>query len=192
MQEGVLLIDFENIQQIDISKLWSKLRVVIFVGSSQKSIPFDLVQSAQKMSDRVEWVKIEGSGTNALDFHIAYFLGSYINQFPNALYFVLSKDSGYDPLLCYLKKKNYHCYRIRDIEEIKVISLQVANEKYELVLEVLRRMEKNKPKKMESLLRSLSLRMKTKISEDETAGIVERLIKEEKISETDGKLSYNL
>lgn len=54
MSHKLLLVDFENVQQVDLSHLESNFHVTIFVGASQKSVPIDLVASAQKLGDRVE------------------------------------------------------------------------------------------------------------------------------------------
>ena len=42
--DKVLLIDFENVQKIDLEYLERKdCKVCIFIGSSQNKLPFDLV-----------------------------------------------------------------------------------------------------------------------------------------------------
>lgn len=54
MTTKLLLVDFENVQQVDLSKLDDTYRVIIFVGASQKNIPIDLVTNAQKLGGRIE------------------------------------------------------------------------------------------------------------------------------------------
>ena len=61
MTNKLLLVDFENVQQVDLSKLDSSYQVIIFVGASQKNIPIDLVTNAQKLGSRVVWQKVEGT-----------------------------------------------------------------------------------------------------------------------------------
>ena len=58
MTHKLLLVDFENVQQVDLSRLGDNFHVVIFVGSSQKNVPIDLVASAQKLGERVEWQRV--------------------------------------------------------------------------------------------------------------------------------------
>lgn len=65
MQE-LLLVDFENVQRVDLSRLDEGCHAIRFVGASQKAIPIELVTSAQKLGPCVEWQKIEGNGKNAL------------------------------------------------------------------------------------------------------------------------------
>jgi hypothetical protein len=64
--QELLLVDFENVQQIDLSRLGSSINVIIFIGANQKSIPVELVTSAQKFGSRIEWKQVDGHGTIAL------------------------------------------------------------------------------------------------------------------------------
>jgi hypothetical protein len=58
MSEKFLLIDYENIQKLDLSDVADNILVKIFVGQSQKSIPIELVKQAQRFGHRLEWIKI--------------------------------------------------------------------------------------------------------------------------------------
>ena len=82
MTQDLLLVDFENVQQVDLSRLDEGFHVVVFIGASQKSVPIELVASAQRLGPRVEWQKVEGNGSNALDFHIACHLGRVLEKSP--------------------------------------------------------------------------------------------------------------
>ena len=117
--DKVLLIDYENVLQVDISKIDKEsYNVKIFVGASQNKIPFDLVTAAQAFGPNIEWVKIDASGKNALDFHIAYFLGKYSQTHPKQKFIVLSKDTGFDPLIRFLNKNGIVCSRINSLLEL--------------------------------------------------------------------------
>lgn len=82
MTREILLVDYENVQQINLARLIERTDVVIFVGAGQKSVPIELVTAAHKIGSRVEWQRIEGSGKNALDFHIACHLGRILERSP--------------------------------------------------------------------------------------------------------------
>ena len=110
-----LLIDFENVQKVDISKTAGDVHIIIFMGESQKNIPADLVMRGQKLGSRLEWKKIQGSGKNALDFVIAYYLGKVFNKHPQAQCTVLSRDTGFEPLVRLLKQENRDCRRAAEI-----------------------------------------------------------------------------
>src|ERR1700755_904665 len=99
MSDRVLFVDLENVQKIDISLIPADVRVVVFYGLTQKRLPAELVTKAQPLGVRLEWKKISGQGPNALDFHIAFYLGSELAGNPKSECIVLSKDTGFDPLM---------------------------------------------------------------------------------------------
>ncbi|MBK7900309.1 MAG: hypothetical protein KA603_15240 [Azonexus sp.] len=116
--EPVLLVDFENIQDLDYLK---KLRntdyeVRVFVGPHQTKLPTSLVRQTQPFGNRLQWIQMEGHGKNALDFHIAYTIGllSAVDGRKRRI-FVLSKDAGFDPLISYLNKRNILCKRVEEL-----------------------------------------------------------------------------
>lgn len=114
---SVLLVDFENIQDLDYLK---KLRntdfeVRVFLGPHQSRLPSSLVRQAQPFGTRLQWIQMEGNGKNALDFHIAYTIGLLVAEDRKRRIFVLSKDTGFDPLIAYLAKRNIACERIEEL-----------------------------------------------------------------------------
>ena len=104
--------------QFDLSLLADDFGVTIFVGSCRKTLPFELAQEAQRRANRLEWLKVDGMGNNALDFHIAYYLGCLFTQSPQMQCFILSRDSGFDPLMRHLKRRGFYCRRINDLAEV--------------------------------------------------------------------------
>ena len=115
----ILMIDYENVQRIDLSTIDNEAYCVkIFVGASQNKIPFDVVAAAQSFGPNLEWIKIDSNGKNALDFHIAFFLGKYSQTQPNQKFIVLSKDTGFDPLVRFLNKIGMACSRINSLLEL--------------------------------------------------------------------------
>ncbi len=98
MRTNYVLIDFENVQPDSIGALdQDHFKVVVFVGANQTKLPFDVVAAIQRMGNRAEYIKISGNGSNALDFHIAFMIGRISVQEPDAVFHVISKDSGFDP-----------------------------------------------------------------------------------------------
>ena len=51
-----------------------------------------------------QYVKISGNGKNALDFHLAYYVGELATNDPEVYLHVISKDTGFDHLIKHLKK----------------------------------------------------------------------------------------
>ena len=100
MKKHYILIDYENVQTKSLSVLQGapnqEFVITVFVGANQSKIPIELVSSMQSFGDKAEYVQITGSGRNALDFHIAYYLGALTERDPKGIFHVISKDTGYD------------------------------------------------------------------------------------------------
>jgi hypothetical protein len=102
MTEQVVFVDLENVQKVDLSRVPMSTRVVVFYGITQKKLPEELVVQAQPLGARLTWLKISGQGPNALDFHIAFYLGKELTSSPKSVCLILSKDAGFDPLVRHL------------------------------------------------------------------------------------------
>ena len=111
MAPNYLLVDFENIPSIDQSLLQANMKVMLFLGETSK-IKADYLNKILKICNGMELIKINGSGHNAVDFHIAYFIGIYSEKEPAASFRILSKDTGYDPLIRYLASRGIKCERV--------------------------------------------------------------------------------
>ena len=75
-----VLIDYENVQPKNLAALKGDsqeidFRIIVFVGANQTRLPRDLVFEMQSFGSDAQYIEITGSGKNALDFHIAYYLG---------------------------------------------------------------------------------------------------------------------
>jgi PIN domain len=192
MAQKLLLVDFENVQQVELTRLDEQFRVAIFIGSEQKRVPIELVASAQKLGNRVEWLQVEGNGSNALDFHIACYLGRVMERDPSLHCFVLSRDKGFDPLLKHLKKHGLKCKRIGS--QLEIDPKPVANEeqKYKRAFELLGKLDKKvRPRKRSTLSQHISSMFQKKILQAEVDKIIDTLIANAKISESNNTISYN-
>src|SRR2546429_1834164 len=105
MPDSVLLVDYENIGKIDLGAIPAGVRVPFFFGASQKSVPTEFLKAALRLGERFLPIDIEGQGKNALDFHIAFYLGEYLTRSPGTSCVVLSKDKGFDPLIRHLVRR---------------------------------------------------------------------------------------
>ena len=114
----LVLVDFENVQKLDLSILDESYRAIVFVGASQAPPKAARNKATAHRFSRVDFQKIEGNGKNALDFHIAFHLGRTFETAPGTECIVLSKDKGYDPLLVHLNKNGLSCRRIVSLEEL--------------------------------------------------------------------------
>jgi len=74
-----ILIDYENVQPQSLNILANhSFKVYAFVGASQAKLPFDFSQSMQNLGENGQYVKISGNAKDALDFHIAFYIGESI------------------------------------------------------------------------------------------------------------------
>jgi hypothetical protein len=193
----LLLVDFENVQQVELTKLDDSYRVIIFVGADQKSVPFDLVTRAQQLGSRVEWQKITGNGSNALDFFIAFQLGRVFDKTPRPECVILSRDKGFDPLIRFVNASGMKCRRISSLGELhhKVAapaSVPPAEDgKLRRVVEVLGKLEKRgRPRKRKTLSQCISAMFQKKIHQQEVDRLINDMLANGLISESSNTITY--
>ncbi len=123
MDTHFVFVDLENVQPDAAS--WSRaaapgVKIFVFVNSKQK-MPIDRVKVLQPLGDQVEYVEMSGSGNNALDFFIAFYLGQIAHDNPKAGLYVVSNDTGFDPLIKYLAdmRKPAPVKRVGDLKKVK-------------------------------------------------------------------------
>ena len=98
-----VMVDYENVQPSVIRfAMQPETHFIVFVGHQQDRVNFGLASVLQPLGERAQYVKIHGIGANALDFHIALFIGKISACDPNASFVVISNDKGYDPIIQYL------------------------------------------------------------------------------------------
>lgn len=127
MEVNCVLIDFENVQPKNL-ELLSKhpFKIYVFVGANQTKVSFDLASAMQTLGSNAQYIKISGNGPNALDFHIACYIGELAAHDPKAYFHIISKDKGFDPLVAHLKARKLRVQRSNDLAEIPV--LRVASD----------------------------------------------------------------
>lgn len=122
MRTNIVLIDSENVKPESIEKLKHEhFRVVVFVGTKQKRLDFPIVNAVHSLGSNGSYVQISGNGPNALDFHIAYYIGKFSAANPEAYFHIISKDKGFDPLIKHLKEQKIFCSRSSSVSEIPLV-----------------------------------------------------------------------
>jgi hypothetical protein len=115
-----VLVDFENVQP-DLSQLaGTPFKVKVFFGAKQQEgrVPFKLLDAMLALGGNVEPVKVMRSGSNAVDMHIAYFIGRLIEKEPHAVIHIISGDTDFDPLAEYLQANGVNCRRTKTIADL--------------------------------------------------------------------------
>jgi hypothetical protein len=119
MALSYVLIDFENKPIKSLRLLEGKdFHVMVFLGPKNRNIPADVAVPLHGLKERGAYIELPVSGKNALDFHIASYLGELSGKHPQGVFYVISGDKGYDSLLKHLKNRNINCRRLSSIEQI--------------------------------------------------------------------------
>jgi hypothetical protein len=213
VHRSLLLVDYENVGKVELTAIPAHVHVPFFFGASQRSVPTDFMKAALRLRERFVPIDIEGQGTNALDFHIAYYLGEFLAADPESTCVILSKDKGFDPLVKHLQGRGFKVRRVSSIAEafpdsapttVRVVTSRVpkrTTEKaapgpaasWEVALIWLRGMQARvRPRKRKGLIAHLHSHFGDKVAESELQVLVDRLIMEKKISEVNGVLAYHL
>lgn len=119
MKTSFVLVDFENVQPKNMGLLkGGPFKIKVFVGASQAKVSLEMAQTLQTFGDDAQYIQIAGNGSNALDFHIAYYIGRLAAEHPGAVFHIISKDTGFDPLIKHLKTQDIQCKRSASIADV--------------------------------------------------------------------------
>lgn len=191
-----VLVDFENVQPKDIGLLKDgPFKVKVFLGPNQSRIPVSLAAALQCLGDSAEYIILETGGNNALDFHIAYYIGVLSATEPTSYFHIISKDSGFDPLVNYLKGKKISVQRsvcIADIPYFKP-SLPAAPEaQVQAVIADLARRKASKPRTQKTLLSTLHALFKKELSEQQLGALFTELCERGVVKVEGTRVTYAL
>ena len=196
MKTNYVLIDYENVQPEAMAVLGQEhFKVIVFVGANQTKVTFEVASALQKFGDRAEYIKITGNGSNALDFHIAYYIGQLASKEPEAYFHIVSKDTGFDPLIQHLKAKKILACRSKDVTEIplvKVANSKPPSDKLAVIISDLQRRGASKPRTVKTLLSTINSIFQKQLSEHELNGLLAGLQKQGVVIVNETKVSYSL
>lgn len=126
-----ILIDFENVKPTaaDLELIrGAGFRVRLFHGPHQNKFDADIVKALQPLGIQVEFIQCERAGKNALDFHIAFYLGRLVEESKTTAspskdksrFVIVSKDGGFDVLLDYVETLGYGAIRVETVHQALV------------------------------------------------------------------------
>ena len=196
MRTNHVLIDYESIQPEQLAPLDADhFRVTVFVGATQARLPFELAAAMQRLGSRAEYVKISGTGPNALDLHIAFYIGRLSAADPGTFFHVVSKDTGFDPLIQHLKSLKIFATRVADILDIPAVRAAITKtpeERLALVIDRLRTMKAGKPRTVKTLGTTIFTLFQKKLPEEEVDALLGALQGQGHVVITGTKVSYSL
>jgi hypothetical protein len=111
MKQLHVLVDYENVQPSleALAKLAPGFTDVwLFHGPHQAK----QAQAFAASHERVTLVPRSGQGPNALDFHVAFYLGYVAAKHPDAELVVVANDRGYDPMLAHARMLKFRARRV--------------------------------------------------------------------------------
>jgi hypothetical protein len=207
----IILIDYENVQKHDLRPLLEHdVLIKVFHNENQKFTSDFLNLALQFSKEKFELIKIKGQGKNAADFHIAYFIGKLSKELPDAVFHIISKDTGFKVLADFLTHlQGVPCMVETSISEIGSLRQMIPVAKpptqvakrvfpiakaappavakpgedwYAFVMRKLIHSKVQKPKKKKTLQNQIISICKRKIDENDAEAIIQRLV-ENKIIE---------
>lgn len=190
MTDRVLFVDLENVQKFDLSLVPDDARVFIFYGITQKKLPEELVVRAQPLGPRLKWIKIAGQGPNALDFHIAFYLGQEFAGNPASQCIILSRDTGFDPLTRHIQSLAGSCRRVTSLKDAFPTDHSAEAGHFTRVVALLKK-EKARPARRKGLAGKVKSWFPA-LTEDARLALVQRLFDESAVRESENSLIYDL
>jgi hypothetical protein len=168
MRTNYVLIDFENVHVKSLALLTADhFKVHVFLGPNHTKLASDLVLAMHELGERGKYVRMAAQGKDALDFHIAYYMGALATADPQGFFHIISKDTGFDPLIRHLKDKKIFAARSESVEDMPCFqpSLEVgsaANDVaglVQLVVDDLIKRKAAKPRKLATLRNTVLARI---------------------------------
>lgn len=196
MPTNYVLIDFENVQPKNLNLLKDHpFKVFVFIGANQTRVPRHVAVAMQSLGERAQYVEIDGSGPNALDFHIAYYLGELSAADPKGSYHVISKDKGFDPLIRHLKGKKLKVRRANDIAEIPNLRIPKKTPKDAMIDSIVKNLVARgsaRPRKVKTLQNTIGNLVSEPLSDQQLAALVNEMRQRKLIVVDGGNVKYTL
>jgi PIN domain len=194
MRTNYVLIDFENLQPELLEALdLEHFRVMVFVGANQPKVTIEFAAMLQRLGTRAQYVRISGSGRNALDFHITYYLGELEAKDPGAFFHIISGDNGFAPLLQHLKERKVFARQykaIGDIPHVKAASSKTLPAKVSFVREMLSDRPTGKPATIKTLNSTIDGMFPGGLAEDIRASVIAALQASGYLAVAGNKVAY--
>lgn len=170
-------------------------KMLLFVGASQAKVTFEVAESMQALGNSASYIKISGNGPNALDFHMAYYIGRMSCEDPTAFFHIISKDTGFDPLIAHLKSKKILAARHKDASDIpllKAANSKTLSEKVDVVVANLRQRGAARPRTVKTLSSTIGSPFQKQLGDGDIKALLAELEKGGHVSLEGTKVSYSL
>lgn len=194
MRPNIVLIDSENVKPDSLEKLKHEdFQVVVFLGANQKRIDSAIAVAIHSLGANGSYVQICDKGRNALDFHIAYYIGKLAAENPNACFHIISKDKGFDPLIKHLGEQKIICSRsssISEISRLKTSNNVHPNQRAAIFYEKRIASNKARPARVTTLQRAILSHFHQQLSSEDVGKVVDALRQAGHVVVDGKKVSY--
>ena len=189
MKTNYFLIDYENVQPKSLQVLNGQpVKVIVFLGANQGKVSVEVAKALQSLGSNAEYVQISGNGPNAVDFHIAFTMGEISKSDESARFHIISKDSGFDPLIEYLRTKRIVAQRSAEIPGVPIRKTKVP-EKLEAIIRNLSS-RNGRPRKVTTLSNTINALFQKSLDEAEVMSLIKALEKHGHIAIQGENVSY--
>jgi hypothetical protein len=200
VKTNYILIDFENVRVNSLDKLsCDDFRLWVFLGHQNTRLNAALVLAIQELGDRAVYVRLATGGKNALDFHLAYYLGELAKADPNGVFHIISKDKGFDPLIQHLRSKKIAVARSVSFEKIPCFAASKKAERptsdeelLKAVITDLIRRRTSRPRTAKTLFSTIRARCGAGYAASRIDAIYAALLEKGYVSVDNTRVTYNL
>ena len=212
MTTHYILIDYENVPVKSLALLrGDHFRVGVFLGPKNTRLATEFVLAMRELGEQGNYILLEAGGPNALDFHIAYYLGRLLEAKAAESYHIIAKDKGFDALVAHVCKSGGACERVDSIEAMScwpkqasaksVTSAKVtaksstkkkADELVALVVANFKKRATGRPRTEKTLRSTVKTLCGAQYSDKELDAVIARFLKKGYVIVTDGKVTYLL
>lgn len=183
-KQNYILIDYENVQMVALERVESlPVRIILFVGKNQKSVPIELFRKACTFKGTIEVVESVAVGKNALDFQMACYAGAISEKEPNAFIHFVTKDKGFDAVVSYLKSIGRLAARSDSFSGLLLFAPKDEYKKYSIqqkhdfaLTKILKIPVNTRPRKVKTLLSSMNAFFGKQLDEGEVREIFDMLV----------------
>jgi hypothetical protein len=184
MKTNFVLVDCENVPSPAVSLLNDEqFRVWVFLGQNNTKLKKEVVLAMQQLQGRLNFVDMPGSGNNALDFHVAYYLGSLTREDPSGFFHIISRDRGFDPLIEHLRSQQLLVVRSVSIEAMPCFQQKkakaISNEKelLDLIIANLRKRKASKPRTLKTLFGTIRAISGKELPDNKIEAVIKSLVR---------------
>jgi hypothetical protein len=183
-----VFVDFENVHEVNPAVIGARsVSLTLLLGARQTKLDAALVEKLMEHAATVQLVRLTTSGNNSLDFALAYYVGRAVMTDPTGHFHIVSKDTGFEPLIEHLRSRHIHAQRHDDFATLAFSGVAKPpsaplKDLMPRVLEHLARHVDNRPKRKKTLLSHLRAFLGNAVTEADVVDLVEKLCKAGRVS----------